>query len=82
MNTTTFASSEPRALGSLATKTVVASPTPRLATWAATKAVTVMKAIVPRPVGPRARARMRTATKNPALPATFDQKSSAEPRAT
>jgi hypothetical protein len=41
-----------------------------------------MKAIVPRPVGPSARARIRTATKNPALPATFDQKRRAEPPAT
>ena len=62
--------------------TDVASPIPRPASRAATRAVTVMKAIVPRPVGPSARARIRTATKKPALPATFDQKSSAEPRAT
>ena len=69
-----------RADGRCAVKTVVASLTPNRAIRASSIAATVMKAIVPRPEGPRARVMRTSATKRPEFPASWAQ-SSAEPRA-
>ena len=78
---TRFVSSAGRSPGRWAVKIVVASLTPSRATRASRIAATVMKAIVPRPDGPSARVTTTSATKSPEFPASWAQKSSAEPRA-
>ena len=56
-------SSAPRFSGRWAANTVVASQTPSATTREVTIAMTMKKATVPRPVGPRARASSRTEMK-------------------
>ena len=69
-----------RAPGRFAAKTTVASVTPSLAIQAVTSAVTVRKATVPRPEGPRARVTSSSPTNSPEFPTICAQKSSAGPR--
>ena len=68
--------------GRCAASTLVAWPRPTLVIPAVTRAVTVMKATLPRPDGPSPRARSRAATRKPAARTTLATKSRAEPSAT
>jgi hypothetical protein len=65
-----FPKSVARSDGLRAKKTTVASPTPKRAIHATSSEVTVMKATVPLPLGPSARAIRSKPTNRPAFPTT------------
>ena len=74
-------SSTDRCGGRWAQKTVVASVTPKRARVAATIAVTVMNATVPRPSGPSAREMSTSARNRPAFPRICAHRRGADPPA-